>query len=297
MTDIRKFDTKKWFIETPFPGARRCKTDIFRIEKEIYCGKTAFQEVSIFKTQGFGIVLALDGIVQLSQSDEFIYHEMIVHVPLLSHPAPKRFLVVGGGDGGVLREACKYPLKELYQVEIDKEIIELARKTLPFISKGAFSDKRLSISIADGFTFMGRHRRFFDVVVVDSTDPIGPGRVLFEETFYERVYSALAREGIAIFQMGPFLDFDPVIKNAASTLKAFFPYVHPVRLPMPSYSCGSEYCFMLASKKINPIKLTPAVLTRRLAARLGTTVSSLRYYTPALHAASLIMPKLWQISA
>ncbi len=295
MTDIRKFDTKKWFIETPFPGARRCKTDIFRIEKEIYCGKTAFQKVLIFKTRGFGIVLALDGIVQLSQSDEFIYHEMIVHVPLLSHPAPKRFLVVGGGDGGVLREACKYPLKELYQVEIDQEIVELARKKLPFISNGAFSDKRLSIRFEDGFKVMGRYRRFFDVVVVDSTDPVGPGRVLFERPFYEKVYHALTREGVAIFQLGPFLDFDPVIKRAARTLQAFFPYVHPVRLPMPSYSCGSEYCFMLASKKINPATLTPAVLTKRLASRLGTHVSSLRYYTPAMHAASLIMPKLWQL--
>ncbi len=295
MTAIRVFDTKKWFVETSFPGARRCKTDVFKIEKEIYRGKTAFQEVFIFKSQGFGILLALDGIIQLSQSDEFIYHEMIVHVPLLSHPAPKRFLVVGGGDGGVLREACKYPLKELYQVEIDKEIIDLARKKLPFISKGAFADTRLSISVEDGFAFMGRHHGFFDAVVVDSTDPVGPGRVLFERRFYERVYHALTRKGIAIFQMGPFLDFDPMIKSAARKLRAFFPYVHPVRLPMPSYSCGSEYCFMLASKRIDPTKLTPAILSKRLASRLGPRVSSLRYYTPAIHSASLVMPKLWQI--
>ncbi len=296
MTDMRIVDTKKWFIEVPFPGMRRCKTDVFKIEKEVYRGKTAFQDVFIFKSPGFGIMLALDGIIQLSQSDEFIYHEMIVHVPILAHPAPKRFLVIGGGDGGVLREACKYPLKELHQVEIDREIIQIAKEKLPFISKGAFSDKRLSISFEDGFKFISRYHKFFDVVVVDSTDPVGPGRVLFERAFYEKVYDALTREGIAIFQLGPFLDFEPVIRSAARKLKEFFAHVHPLRLPMPSYSCGSEYCFMLASKKIDPIKLTPSVIGKRLASRLGTKSSSLRYYTPAVHSASFVMPKLWQMS-
>ncbi len=289
-------DTAKWFVEASFPGARRCKTDLFKIEKEIYRGKTAFQEVFIFKSPGFGIMLALDGIIQLSQSDEFIYHEMIAHVPLLSHPAPQRFLVVGGGDGGVLREARKHPVRELYQVEVDREIVALAKKKLPFVSKGAFSDKRLSICFEDGFKFMGRYRNFFDVIVVDSTDPIGPGKVLFERTFYKKVCRALTPEGVAIFQLGPFLDFKPVIENAAKKLKTDFRYVYPLRLPMPSYSCGSEYCFMVASKKINPIKLAPARIAQRMVSRLGTKASALKYYTPAVHAASFVMPKLWQVS-
>jgi len=296
MTDTIMVDAAKWFVETSFPGARRCKTDLFKIEKEIFRGRTAFQEVFIFKSPGFGIMLALDGIIQLSQSDEFIYHEMIAHVPLLSHPDPKRFLVVGGGDGGVLREARKHPVQELYQVEVDKEIVELAQKKLSFISKGAFSDKRLSICFEDGSQFVRRYHGFFDVIVVDSTDPVGPGKALFEQAFYKKVCRALTKEGIAIFQLGPFLDFKPVIENAAKKLKALFQYVHPVRLPMPSYSCGSEYCFILASKRINPIRLTPAAIAQRLASRLGQEASSLRYYTPAIHSASFVMPKLWQVN-
>ncbi len=288
--------TKEWFVETSFPGARRCKKDAFKIEKEIFYGRTPFQEVFIFKTPGFGIMLALDGIIQLSESDEFIYHEMIAHVPLLSHSAPKRFLVVGGGDGGVLREARKHPLKELYQVEIDKQIVELARKKLPFVSKGAFSDKRLSTHFEDGFAFVGRYCGFFDVIVVDSTDPIGPGKVLFERTFYKKVFHALTGDGIAIFQLGPFLDFEPVIKNAVKKLKTLFRHVHPLRLPMPSYSCGSEYCFVLASKGIDPSRVAPPIVAQRLASRLGQKVSSLKYYTPAIHSASFVMPKIWQVN-
>lgn len=296
MADSPVFDKARWFIEASFPGARRCKTDVFKVEGVLFRGRTAFQEVVVFKSPGFGVLLALDGIVQFSQSDEFIYHEMIAHVPLLSHPAPKRFLVVGGGDGGVLREACKHPVRELYQVEIDREIVELARKRMPFISKGAFSDNRLSIFFENGFEFVRRHRNFFDVIVVDSTDPIGPGKVLFERSFYKKVCDALTGKGIAVFQLGPFLDFKPVIKGAARKLKAFFRYVQPMRLPMPSYSCGSEYCFMLASKRIDPAKLTPSVIAKRLLSRLGGKASSLKYYTPAVHSASFVMPKLWQIN-
>ena len=296
MKNTHMIDTTKWFAEASFPGARRCKTDLFKIEKEIYRGTTAFQKVFIFKSPGFGVMLALDGIIQFSQSDEFIYHEMITHVPLLSHPAPQRFLVVGGGDGGVLREARKHPLRELYQVEVDREIVALAQKELPFVSKGAFSDKRLSIRFEDGFKFMGRYRNFFDVIVVDSTDPIGSGKVLFERAFYKRVCRALTPDGIAIFQLGPFLDFKPVIENAAKKLRTDFRYVHPLRLPMPSYSCGSEYCFMVASKKINPITRAPARIARRLVSRLGPKASALKYYTPEVHAASFVMPKLWHVS-
>lgn len=295
MIDIRTFDTREWFFTTSFPGVRRCKSDAFKIEKEIFRGKTAFQDVFIFKSYSFGTILALDGIVQLSQSDEFIYHEIITHVPLLSHPDPRRFLVIGGGDGGVLREACKHPLKELYQVEIDKDIIALSKKYLPFLSKKAFFDKRLSIHFEDGLKFIGRYHDFFDVIVIDSTDPIGPGKALFEKEFYEKVYGALSANGIAIFQLGPFLDFDLLIKAAAKKLKTFFRHVYPVRLTMPCYGSGSEYCFMLASKKAALTKLTSSVINKRLASRMDKKVSSLKYYTPAVHCASLITPKLWQI--
>jgi spermidine synthase len=289
------FPHKQYFIETSFPGVRRYKTDIFRIDKEIFRGKSAFQEIFIFESPGFGKMLALDGIIQLSQSDEFIYHEIIAHVPLLSHPNPRRFLVVGGGDGGVMREARKHPLEELYQVEIDKEIVALAKKYLPFISRGSFSDSRLDLRFEDGNKFIRAHKDFFDVIVVDSTDPVGPGKVLFEGQFYRSVYEAMKAEGMAIFQLGPFLDFDLIVKPTARKLKKHFKYVHPVRLAMPSYSCGCEYCFMIASKKIDPAAISPAVIAQRLQSRLKDTAAALKYYTPEVHHASMVMPKLWQI--
>ena len=295
MKDCLCFDQKKWFLETSFPGVRRCKKDAFSIDKEIFKGKSKYQNIYIFESRGYGKMLALDGIIQFSQSDEFIYHEVIAHVPLLSHKDPQRFLVVGGGDGGVLREAAKHPLRELYQVEIDREIVELSKKYLPFVSKGAFSDKRLTISFEDGNRFISRYKDYFDVIVVDSTDPVGPGKILFQRNFYQKVFEALTSEGLAIFQLGPFLDFDLIIKPTARKLQDFFTFVHPVRLAMPSYSCGCEYCFMIASKKIDPATLHPAVIKKRLQQRLGKKINTLKYYTPEIHLASMVMPKIWQL--
>lgn len=285
----------KWFLETSFPGVRRCKRDSFLIKKEIFKGKTKFQSIHIFESPGFGKILALDGIIQLSQSDEFIYHEMIAHAPLFTHPDPKRLLVVGGGDGGVLREAAKHPLREMHLVDIDKDVVGLCRKQLPFISKGAFSDKRTRLFFEDGRKFIARHKDYFDIIVVDSTDPVGPGKVLFQRDFYKNVFEALTKDGIAIFQLGPFLDFNLIIKPTAEKLKKFCSHINTVRLPMPSYSCGCEYCFMLASKSVNPAKAGLSVLKERLEKSLGNKEKTLKYYTPEIHLASFVPPKIWQL--
>jgi spermidine synthase len=290
------FKKEKWFIETSFPGIRRAKRDTFRIDKEIFKGKSKFQDIYIFETPGFGKMLALDGIIQLSQSDEFIYHEVIAHIPLLTHKNPQRMLVIGGGDGGVLREATKHPLKEICFVEIDREIVALAKKYLPFISKGAFEDKRVKIFFEDGKKFIQRNKGVFDIIIVDSTDPVGPGKVLFQGDFYRMVFEALRKDGIAVFQLGPFLDFDLIIRPTARKLEQLFSFVNPIRLPMPSYSCGCEYCFMIASKTTDPTKVSPAVIRKRLTQRLRNKVSSLRYYSPELHQASMVMPKQWQLT-
>jgi spermidine synthase len=286
---------KKWFLETSFPGVRRCKRDSFLISKDIFAGKSAFQDIRIFESPGFGKMLVLDGIIQLSQSDEFIYHEMMAHVPLLSMTDPRSMLVIGGGDGGVLREATKHPLKGIDFVDIDGEVVKLCRKYLPFISKGAFNDRRVTIHIADGIKFIKPRTGRYDLTVVDSTDPVGPGKVLFSLPFYRMVYDSLTPDGMAIFQLGPFLDFDLIIKPTAKKLSEFFSHVHCIRLPMPSYSCGCEYCFMIASKKTDPAKLPPALIRKRLQQRLGAKAAGLRYFTPEIHQASMVMPKLWQL--
>lgn len=289
------FDPKEWFVEAAFPGIRRCKRDIFGVKKEIFEGKSRFQDIRIFESPGFGRMLALDGIIQFSQSDEFIYHEMIVHPLLISHKNPKRFLVVGGGDGGVLREVSKHPLDELYMVDIDQEVVELCQKYLPFVSRGGFKDKRLKLLFADGKNFIRENRDFFDTIVVDSTDPVGPGKALFELNFYKSVYEALRKDGVAVFQMGPFLDYGLIVKGIAGRLKKLFKFVSPLRLPMPSYSSGCEYCFLLAAKTSDPAKISLKEITQRAQKRLGQKLPALKYYSPEIHQASLVMPKMWRL--
>ncbi|MCM8765392.1 MAG: polyamine aminopropyltransferase [Candidatus Omnitrophica bacterium] len=288
------FDKKKWFIETPFPGVRRCKRDLFFIQRAIFRGKTEFQEVFIFSTPGFGKILALDGIIQFSQLDEAIYHETMAHTALLTHSFPKEILIIGGGDGGVLREVCRYgDIKTIHMVEIDREIPLLCEKYLSFVPQGAFRDKRVKLFFEDGARFIKHKSALYDVVMVDSTDPVGPGKVLFKFPFYSDVCHILKKEGIAIFQAGPFLDLKNILKESVRHLKKLFKYVVPLRLPMPSYSCGCEYCFILASKRYNPLKVSLRTLNLRYNSRLKNS-TPLRYYTPAIHRASLAIPSLWQ---
>lgn len=288
------FDEKKWFVETPFPGVRRCKRDIFFIQKEIFKKKTRFQEVFIFSTPGFGKILSLDGIIQFSQLDEPIYHETMAHTALLTHHNPERILIIGGGDGGVLREACRHRnLKTIHMVEIDKEIPLLCQRYLPFVSAGAFQDKRVNLLYEDGASFARRNKNSFDVIFVDSTDPVGPGKALFEFPFYRDVQQALKNDGLAIFQAGPFLDLRGSLKESLLSLKKLFKYVLLIRLPMPSYSCGCEYCFILTSKKYNPLNISAKELSARLKSRLKNS-AQLKYYTPEVHLASFVIPKIWQ---
>jgi spermidine synthase len=289
------FDKDKWFLETPFPGVRRCKRDLFFIQKEIFKKKTKFQEVFIFSTPGFGKILTLDGIIQFSQLDEANYHETMAHTALFTHNSAKKVLIIGGGDGGVLREVCKHKKIELvHLVEIDEQIPLLCQKYLPFVSDGAFKDKRLTLFFEDGAKFLENKNYFYDVIMVDSTDPVGPGKVLFEEPFYKKVYQALNKDGLAIFQAGPFLDLNTIIKKSVQTLKKLFKYVCLLRFPMPSYSCGCEYCFILTSKKYNPLKLNKKTLEQRFKTSLKNP-TNLRYYNPSMHLASLIIPPIWQI--
>lgn len=287
---------KEWFLEIPLPGTRRNKLDGFRIDKQIYDGKSQFQHIRIFESLGFGRILALDDVIQFSEIDEFIYHETIAHVPLLTHPRPKHLLVVGGGDGGVLREAAKHPLERLYHVELDSQIVEISKKYLPSVSNGVFLDKRLEHHFEDGKNFVKKFTDFFDAIIVDSTDPLGPGKVLFSLSFYRSVFNALKMDGLAVFQVGPFLDFNLLVRPYARKLKKLFPHVACIRVPMPSYSCGSEYCFLIASKKVNPKTITRSTIAKRLTKRLGRKAEQLKYYTPEIHSASMVMPKLWQLT-
>jgi len=276
--------TSKWFCEGTVPGKRLDKIKhCFLIDKLVFKGKTSYQDILIFDNPIYGRVFVLDGIVQLSEKDEFIYHEMIAHPVLFSHPNPERVLIAGGGDGGSLREVLKHPVKEVYLVDLDKKVIEISAKYLPFVSKGAFFNKRLKLFIGDAKAFIKEYKDFFDLVIVDSNDPVGPSLALYSTNFYKNIFRALKKDGIIITQVGSFLDFQNLIKPIFLKLKKIFPYVQPYKLTMPSYHCG-EYCFVGASKKIDLSKVNLKKIKKRF-----------KYYSPEIHKQSMVLPKIWKL--
>lgn len=178
-------------------------------------------------------------------------------------------------------------------VEIDKEIPLLCQRFLPFVCQNAFKDKRLDLFYEDGAAFARKNPDSYDIIFVDSTDPVGPGKALFEFPFYRDVYQALKNDGLAIFQAGPFLDIQSSLKESVHSLTKLFKYVLLLRLPMPSYSCGCEYCFILASKRYHPV-INESILSQRLKMRVKN-FSRLKYYTPSIHLASFSIPAIWQM--
>jgi spermidine synthase len=192
-----------WYEESLYSDWKQ----ILKKEKILYEAKTEFQDLIIFENPLLGRVLGLDGIVQTTEADEYVYHEMMVHVPLVAHPNPETILIIGGGDGGILREVIRHScVKKVVMVEIDGAVVEFSKTHLPTLSNGAFDDSRLQLVIDDGAKFVKETDEQFDVIICDSTDPIGPGAVLFTEEFYGDCKNILKEGGIFVNQNGvPFL--------------------------------------------------------------------------------------------
>ena len=184
----------------------------FTVSDLLFEVKTEHQHLEIYQTPALGRVMLLDGVVQTTEKDEYIYHEMMVHVPLFAHPNPKRVLIIGGGDGGILREVLRHPnIEHVTQVEIDQSVIDMCKKYFPNHSNGAFDDPRAHIVIDDGKEFVANCIETFDVIISDSTDPIGPGEVLFTSDFYADEKKCLNPGGIMVAQNGvPFLQGDEI---------------------------------------------------------------------------------------
>ncbi|MFA5361645.1 MAG: polyamine aminopropyltransferase [Candidatus Omnitrophota bacterium] len=287
-----KTKKQKWFSESTVPGKRDGKMiHSFLIENLVYKGKSRYQDMLIFDNSVYGRVFVLDNIVQLSESDEFIYHEMLVHPALLAHRGPKKILIIGGGDGGTLRECLKHDPEEVILVDIDKQVLEIAQRYLPFTSQGAFKDKRVRVLHEDGKNFMKRYKEYFDIVIIDGGDPIGPSLTLFEYPFYRDIFAALKKDGMAAFQIGSFLD-TPLIQGAFSKLQKAFPSVIMLRLTMPSYHCG-DYCFMAASKKIDLGAVSLPALKKRFQA--FNPGKALKYYDPYMDQASRVIPPAFKV--
>ncbi len=274
----------QWFFEKSVLERQTIKTGI-KIKKKVYSGKSPYQKIEIMDTFAFGRILILDGIIQLSKKDEFIYHEMLAHPAIFIHPEPKKILIVGGGDGGILKETLKHPIKEIYLVEIDKKIIEISQKYLPFVSKRAFKDKRAKILIEDGIKFVKRYKDFFDIAILDSTDPLGPSLKLFSKNFYQDIFNALTKKGILSIQSGCLFEQFFHLKSIYQEVKNIFPYVEIHKASIPSLQ-HDEYSFILASK-LNLKKISSNDIKKRY----NKLKLDLKYYSPEIHFTSTVLPK------
>lgn len=273
-----------WFHETLYPNYRQS----FRVQRELYRKTTDHQDIVVFETERFGRVLALDGIVQTTEADEFVYHEMLAHVPLFAHGAADEVLIVGGGDGGMLEEVLKHPVAKATLVEIDAGVIELCRRFLPSISRGAFDDPRAEVVIADAARFLAETDRRFDVIIVDSTDPIGAAAALFEAPFYADCRRCL-RDGVLVTQNGvPFMQADE-LQGSMRHLRPLFADVTAYSAPVPSY-VGGCMAFGWASDDPDKRRIDPATLTSRVA-QAGIET---RYYTADVHKAAFALPAYMQ---
>lgn len=269
-----------WFSEDQTPDMRLS----LRVRKVLHHEKTPYQEIMVLDTPQFGRTLILDDIIQTSEFEEFTYHEMMAHVPLFAHPNPERVLVVGGGDGGVIREALKHPtVREAHLAEIDERVVALSRQYLPSISSG-LDDPRCKVFITDGIRHVAESPDTYDVIMVDSTDPIGPAVGLFSEEFYRSVHRALREGGLFVCQSeSPFYNRD-IIRNVQQTLRRVFPISGLYLVVVPGYP-GGMWALGYGSKGPDPRTVPPERYAERGFERFGT-----RYYSPAVHAAAFALP-------
>lgn len=260
---------------------------LFRIDKVYFESKTEHQHLLIFHNALFGRVMALDGIVQTTERDEFIYHEMLTHVPILAHGAVKDLLIVGGGDGGMLREVIKHrDIERITQVEIDAKVIEMSKEFLPNHSQGAFADPRVDIVIDDGMNFVNSSERRFDVIISDSTDPIGPGESLFTGDFYQACHNCLKPGGILVTQNGvAYMQLDEVT-TTAKRLAPIFADWHFYGAAVPTY-IGGIMTFAWGCDNAALRQQQVEILKDRFIASGITT----RYYNPAIHHAAFALPQ------
>ena len=259
----------------------------FLVGRELFRSQDGLQEIVLFETPGFGRVLTLDGVVQVTTGDEFIYHEMLAHVPLYAHGRVRSACVVGGGDGGMLREILKHSgVERAVLVEIDGAVVEFCRQYLPDVSAGAFDDSRTEIVIADGVDYMRTTAERFDLIVVDSTDPIGPGGVLFTEDFYRDCARCLNSGGIVVNQNGvPFLQGEEVT-DTWRRRRPHFADVGFYLAAVPTYVGG----FMaLGWASASTAARQTGLETVR--ARVAAAPVATRYYTPEIHQASFALPR------
>lgn len=256
-----------------------------RIDKQLYSGQSDFQRIDVFESYDLGKVLVLDGFLMFTEKDEFIYHEMMVHVPMAVHPDVKKVLVIGAGDGGVIRELSGYKnIERIDLVEIDPMVVEVCKKYIPQTSL-KMEDPRVHIYYEDGLRFTRRKDDYYDLIIVDSTDPFGPGESLFTKEFYGNSYKALKEDGIMVNQHeSPFYPQDALAcKRAHKRIVDSFPIARIYQAHIPTYPSG-HWLFGFASKTYHPLK---DLNEERWNERKLVT----KYYTTKLHLGAFYLPK------
>ncbi len=254
----------------------------FRCTKVLFSGKSRYQYIDVVETAGHGRMLLNDGIVMLSEKDEFVYHEMMAHVPLCVHPRPEKVLIIGGGDGGVARELLRHrSIKQVVLVEIDEMVVQTAKKYFPKITQ-SFASKKLKLKIQDGAQFVKNTQQKFDVVLVDSTDPFGPAKVLFRPPFYKNIFRLLTDRGILVAQAeSPFFEIQTQ-KFILKSLKSVFPITALYNYSNTVYP-GGLWSFAYAGKKLHPLKDFHPERARKLANKLS-------YYNEDIHRSAFAQP-------
>lgn len=255
------------------------------VDKLLYDSQTDHQRLRVFENGTFGRVLTLDDVIQTTEGDNFIYHEMLTHVPILAHGAAKRVCIIGGGDGGMAREVLKHAsVDHMTMVEIDAGVVEFSKEYLPMLSQGAFDDPRLDLVIADGAEFMKTTQGGYDVIIVDSTDPVGPGEVLFTDSFYGHAKRALTPGGILVTQNGvPFMQGDE-LTNTMRAFQALFGDATCYLATVPTYA-GGPMAFGWGTD--GDARAVPLEVLQKRFSDTGLTTD---YYTPEVHKAAFALP-------
>ena len=270
-----------WFTEKLYADWRTS----YRIRKELLRKRTRFQRMRILETDRCGRMLVLDDIAQTCEFDEFIYHEMLTHVPLVAHGKCKKVLILGGGDGGCLREVLRHPVERAVMVEIDRDVVAASAKHLPSLNDGAFTDPRLELVFEDGAEYVQTTGERFDAVIVDSTDPIGPGAALFTTGFCRDLLRVLKPGGVTARQAGAAMLQSDELADAWRKMNRVFPHVAVYLAPVPTY-IGGFFSFVLGSKSAATLRVS----NNRLRQRLQKLHLNRRYYNAQIHRACFALP-------
>ncbi len=277
--------TDSWINETLYPdwGQR------FRVTRELARVQSDFQDIAIFESASHGRVMVLDGVIQITEGDEFVYQEMLTHVPLLAHGSARNVLIIGAGDGGVLRRVLQHGnVERAVMVEIDGEVIRLSKQFLPRIAGDAWTDPRANVIVGDGIDYVKRAPdASFDVIIVDSTDPIGVGEVLFTDEFYHNCARILTDRGLIVNQCGvPFMQADE-LRETSLRRRNFFPHVTAYIAAVPTYVGG----FMTLGWAAKDASLTATPLdTIRARAAAAGIIGATNYWTPEIHVGAFNLP-------